>query len=42
MRYRVVHPHYFPTYFKTKRDAVLFQNEFGGTIERKAGCEWVS
>ena len=41
MKYRVVHPKYFPTYFKTKRAAVLFQNQIGGMIERKIGCNWV-
>lgn len=41
MKYRVVHPHYFPTYFKTRRAAALFQKEMGGTIERKIGGDWV-
>lgn len=41
MKYRVVHPLYFPTYFKARRVAVLFQNQIGGTIERKIGCDWV-
>ena len=30
---------YFPTYFKTKREAIEFQSEFGGDIQRKTcGC----
>ena len=40
MKFRVVHPAYFPTHFKTKRAAVEFQKAMGGTIERKIGCEW--
>lgn len=40
MKFRVVHPAYFPTYFKTKRAAIEFQKAMGGTIERKIGCEW--
>ena len=31
---------YFPTYFKTKREAVEFQTRLGGEIQRKIGCEW--
>ena len=31
---------YFPTYFKTKKAAVLFQEQMGGEIQRKIGCEW--
>lgn len=41
MRFRVVHPNYFPTYFRTRRDAILFQKEKGGVIERKIGGNWV-
>lgn len=41
MRFRVVHPYYMPTYFKTKRAAVLFQEQMGGTIERRIGGNWV-
>lgn len=41
MKFRVVHPHYMPTYFKTKRAAVLFQEQMGGTIERRIGGNWV-
>jgi hypothetical protein len=31
---------YFPAYFKTKKEAVEFQVQFGGEIQRKIGCEW--
>ncbi len=31
---------YFPTYFKTKREAIEFQARLGGEIQRKIGCEW--
>ena len=41
MKFRVVHPAYIPTYFKTKRAAVLFQEQMGGTIERRIGGNWV-
>lgn len=41
MKFRVVHPVYMPTYFKTKRAAVLFQEQMGGTIERRIGGNWV-
>ena len=40
MKFRVTHPKYFPTYFKTKRAAILFQEQMGGTIERKIGGNW--
>lgn len=35
MKYRVIHPAYMPTYFPTKKAAVLFQEQMGGTIQRK-------
>ena len=41
MKFRVVHPAYMPTYFKTKHAAVLFQEQMGGTIERRIGGNWV-
>lgn len=41
MKFRVIHPAYMPTYFKTKRAAVLFQEQMGGTIERRIGGNWV-
>lgn len=41
MKFRVVHPAYMPTYFKTRRAAVLFQEQMGGTIERRIGGNWV-
>lgn len=40
MKFRVVHPKYFPTYFKTKRAAMLFQEQMGGEIQRKIGGSW--
>ena len=42
MKYRVYFKDgkYFPTYFKTKREAEEFQARFGGEIQRKIGCEW--
>ncbi len=42
MKYRVAFKDgkYFPTYFKTKKEAVTFQQEKGGCIQRKIGCEW--
>lgn len=40
MKFRVVHPAYMPTYFKTKRAAELFQRAVGGTIERRIGGGW--
>lgn len=43
MKYRVYHKdgRYFPTYFKTKKEATVFQSVHGGEIQRKIGCEWV-
>lgn len=42
MKYRVYFKDnkYFPTYFKTKREAIAFQQEHGGCVQRKIGCEW--
>lgn len=42
MKYRVYFKNgkYFPTYFKTKKEAFEFQARFGGEIQRKIGCEW--
>ena len=44
MKYRVYFKNgeYFPTYFKTKKEAVEYQAQFGGKIQRKIGCEWRS
>ena len=42
MKFRVVHPAYMPTYFKTKRSAKMFQSAMGGEIQRKIGGEWCS
>jgi len=40
MKFRVIHPNYFPTYFKTKKAAELYQEEMGGTIQRKVAGSW--
>jgi hypothetical protein len=43
MKYRVRFTDYrkdFPTYFYTKREAVAFQAEKGGIIQRKIGGNW--
>ncbi len=40
MKFRVVHPNYFPTYFKTKKAAKLFQEQMGGKIQRRIANEW--
>ena len=40
MKYRVIHPDYFPTYFKARKEANLFQQQHGGKVQRKIGCEW--
>ena len=42
MRFRVYFSNneYFPTYFKTKREAVEFQTRLGGEVQRKIGCDW--
>jgi hypothetical protein len=42
MKFRVYFENnkYFPTYFTTKKAAVLFQEQFGGVIQRKIGGNW--
>ena len=42
MKFRVYFENgqYFPTYFKTLRAAVAFQESMGGTIQKKIGGEW--
>lgn len=42
MKYRVYFKNgkYLPTYFSTKKAAVLFQEQMGGEIQRKIGGEW--
>ena len=40
MKFRVIHPHYMPTYFTRKGAAVLFQSAMGGTIQKKIGGDW--
>lgn len=44
MKYRVYFKNgkYFPTYFKTKKEAVEYQAQLGGEIQRKISCEWCS
>ena len=44
MKFRVYFQNlkYFPTYFKTKKDAVEFQKIHGGDIQRKVAHEWVN
>ena len=43
MKFRVYYKDnkYFPTYFKTKKEAVSFQGTHGGEIQRKIGGDWV-
>lgn len=33
---------YFPTYFKTKKEAMEFQKIHGGSIQKKIAHEWVN
>ena len=42
MKYRVYFKDnkYFPSYFYTKSEAVKYQKEYGGEIQRKVGREW--
>lgn len=43
MKYRVYFTNrkYFPAYFKTKKEAVAYKEQFGsGEIQRKIGGEW--
>lgn len=44
MRFRVFFKDwkYYPTYFKTKKEAMLFQEERGGEVQRKIGGNWCS
>ena len=43
MKYRIYFQNlrYFPTYFRTKKEAVEFQKIHGGSIQKKIGCEWI-
>lgn len=41
MKYRVVIPNRYPTYFRTRREAKGYQAKFGGKIERKLVTSWV-
>lgn len=42
MKYRVYFKDgkYMPTYFRTKREAVAYQSNHGGEIQRKIAGEW--
>ena len=42
MKYRVYFKNgqYFPTYFKTKKEAVAYQENHGGEVQRKIAYEW--
>ena len=44
MRYRILkskNEHWnFCEYFRTKKEAIAFQGEHGGTLQRKIGSEW--
>lgn len=31
---------YFPTYFRTRREAAVYCKEHGGAIQKKIGNEW--
>ena len=44
MKYRVYFKDlkFFPTYFRTKREAMEFQKIHGGAIQHKIGLEWVN
>lgn len=44
MRYRILKSKNerwsFCEYFRTKKEAIAFQDEYGGTLQRKIGGEW--
>ena len=40
MKFRVIHPNYMPTYFTTKKAAILFNETIRGTIQKKIGGDW--
>lgn len=42
MKFRVYHKdgRYFPTYFRTKKEAESFMSVHGGEIQRKIGGGW--
>ena len=40
MKFRVVHPKFFPTYFKTKKEAFSHIEKFGGTLQKKMAGNW--
>ncbi len=43
MKFRVYHKDgkYFPTYFRTKKEATEFMNVYGGEIQKKIGSNWI-
>lgn len=43
MKFRVYHKDskYYPTYFRTKKEADSFKQLHGGEIQRKIGGDWV-
>ena len=43
MKYRIYFTSgkYFPTYFKTKKEAMEFQKFHGGSIQKKIALDWV-
>ena len=44
MKFRVYFQNlkFFPTYFRTKKEAVEFQKIHGGDIQKKIAHEWVN
>ena len=44
MKYRVIENSEknwkFSQFFRTKKEAIAFQDEYGGTLQRKIGGEW--
>ena len=44
MKYRVYFQNlrYFPSYFRTKKEAVEFQKVYGGEVQRKIGLDWIN
>ena len=44
MKYRVYFKDlkFFPTYFRTKREAMEFQKIHGGDVQRKIALDWVN
>ena len=41
MKFRVIHPNFFPTYFKTKKEALAHIEKFeGSTLQKKMAGQW--